>query len=146
VPELSNGMGAGHREKDARDGVGHRFRWPGLRGPPLFFLAVISAEGYELTLFCFIRFCRCQICLGDPPVFNCCDMLLCIRRGSFRYLVALQAASLHEPPFVLGARRVIRRQVTLTIRARSKGVYRLLRLDITTHLDEYSRMYHRPVL
>jgi hypothetical protein len=73
-------------------------------------------------------------------------MLLRIRRGSFRYVVALQAAALHEPPVVLGARRVIRRQVALTIRARSKRVYHLLRLDITTQLDEYSRMHRRPVL
>ena len=93
--------------KDVRDGVGHRFRWPGLRGPPLFFLAVISTEGYELALSCFISFCRCQDCFGDPSGFDCCDMLLCIRRSSFRYLVALHAAALHEPPVVLGARRII---------------------------------------
>jgi hypothetical protein len=43
--------------KDGRDGVGHRFRWPGLRGPPLFFLAVISAEGYEFALSGGISFC-----------------------------------------------------------------------------------------
>jgi hypothetical protein len=43
--------------KDGRDGVGHRFRWRDLRGPPLFFLAVISAEGYEFTLSCGISFC-----------------------------------------------------------------------------------------
>jgi hypothetical protein len=126
--------------------VGHRFRWPGLRGPSLFFLAVISAKGYELALSCFISFYRCQVCFGDLYVFNCCDMLLCIRRISFRYLVALLAAALLEPPVVLGARCIVRRQVTLTIRARSEGVYRLLRLDITTHRDEYPGMYCRPVL
>jgi hypothetical protein len=44
-------------ERDAGGGAGHRFRWPGLRDPPLFFLAVISAEGYEFALSYGISFC-----------------------------------------------------------------------------------------
>jgi hypothetical protein len=73
-------------------------------------------------------------------------MLLRIRRMAFSYPVALHAAALLEPPGMLGAWLIVRRQVTLIVRARSKRVYLLLRLVATTRRDEYTGLYLRHVL
>jgi hypothetical protein len=72
-------------------------------------------------------------------------MLLRIRRMAFSYPVALHAAALLTPG-MLGAWLIVRRQVTLIVRARSKRVYLLLRLVVTTRRDEYTGLYLRPVL